>query len=109
MEDNNRSHHDSDFGSGSTAAIQVHDLIRALYHHRWAMVSVFLAVVAVATIYVMSAPPVYEARTQLMIEPENPKLAAFDEAARGERDLTPYYQTQYAILKSRTLARRTIY
>ena len=32
-----------------------------------------------------------------MLEPENPKLAAFDDEARGERDLTPYYyQTQYA-------------
>ncbi len=27
----------------------------------------------------------------LMLEPENPKLAAFDDEARGERDLTPYY------------------
>jgi polysaccharide biosynthesis transport protein len=109
MEDNNRSRHDLEVVSGgSTAAIQIHDLIRALYRHRWAMVGVFLAVVTVAAAHVLTSPPVYEARTQLMIEPDNPKLAAFDEGARGERDLTPYYQTQYAILKSRTLARRTI-
>jgi capsular exopolysaccharide synthesis family protein len=110
MEDNNRSRHEMDFSSsnGSSAAIQIHDLVRALYRHRWAMVGVFLLVVVAATAYVMTSPPVYEARTQLMIEPENPKLAAFDEGTQRERDLTPYYQTQYAILKSRTLARRTI-
>jgi capsular exopolysaccharide synthesis family protein len=109
MEDNNRSRHDLEpVSGGSTAAIQISDLVRGLYRHRWTMVGVFLAVMAVATAYVMTSPPVYEARTQMMIEPENPKLAAFDEAAQRERDLTPYYQTQYAILKSRTLARRTI-
>jgi capsular exopolysaccharide synthesis family protein len=86
----------------------IQDLARALYRHRWVMVAVFIAVIAAAAAYVFTAAPIYEARTQLMIEPDNPKLAAFDEGARGERDLTPYYQTQYAILKSRTLARRTI-
>jgi capsular exopolysaccharide synthesis family protein len=109
MEANNRSRHNLEFiNNSSTAAIQIHDLLRGLYRHRWAMAGVFVVVVALAAVYVVMAPPVYEARTQLMIEPENPKLAAFDEGTRGERDLTPYYQTQYAILKSRTLARRTI-
>jgi capsular exopolysaccharide synthesis family protein len=109
MEANNRSRHDLEFiSNSSTAGIQIHDLLRGLYRHRWAMVGIFVVVVALAAVYVVMAPPVYEARTQLMIEPENPKLAAFDEGARGERDLTPYYQTQYAILKSRTLVRRTI-
>jgi capsular exopolysaccharide synthesis family protein len=72
------------------------------------MVAIFVIVVAIAAAYVFTAEPVYEARTQLMIEPDNPKLAAFDDGGMRERDLTPYYQTQYAILKSRTLARRTL-
>jgi capsular exopolysaccharide synthesis family protein len=108
MEDN-RSRYDLEpTSSAPTAAIQIHDLIRGLYRHRWAMVAIFVTVVAIAAAYVFTAEPVYEARTQLMIEPDNPKLSAFDDGGMRERDLTPYYQTQYAILKSRTLARRTL-
>jgi capsular exopolysaccharide synthesis family protein len=108
MEDNRSRYELEPTSSASTAAIQIHDLIRGLYRHRWAMVAIFVTVVAIAAAYVFTAEPVYEARTQLMIEPDNPKLAAFDDGGLRERDLTPYYQTQYAILKSRTLARRTI-
>lgn len=108
MEDN-RSRPTAEFvRPAPLAGLEVHDLIRALYRHRRVMAGLFVTVVAGAVLYVVTASPVYEARTQLMIEPDNPKLAAFDDGGRGERDLTPYYQTQYAILKSRTLAHRTI-
>ena len=58
--------------------------------------------------YTFTATPIYEARTQVLIEPDNPNIISFQELFQQEQGTDEYYQTQYTILKSRTLARHTI-
>jgi capsular exopolysaccharide synthesis family protein len=56
----------------------------------------------------MLATPVYEARTRLLIEMDNPEVVNFKPVIPKEQIATDYYQTQYELLQSRTLARKTL-
>ena len=52
--------------------------------------------------------PLYTARVQLLIENDNPNVVKFDEVYETNKLTNDYYQTQYKILQSRLIARRTI-
>ena len=56
-----------------------------------------------------TATPIYEGRVQLLLDPANPNVMKFEEVNQPDYYYQEYfYQTQYTILKSRGLARRTI-
>jgi capsular exopolysaccharide synthesis family protein len=101
-------------GYGDTAGVgQLHlmDYVRKVYRHRWLAVTAFAVVLVGAAVSTFSTVPVYEARVQLMLEPETPNVMSFKEGmdqGYGYGYEEYYYQTQYSILKSRGLARRTI-
>lgn len=65
-------------------------------------------VVGVALLYTLSATPAYEARAQLLIETEAPNVVSFEEVLQQNRQSAEYYQTQYRILESRSLAKRAL-
>ena len=60
------------------------------------------------TVYTFTATPIYEATTKLLIEAENPNVVSFKEVIDEQAAKLDYYQTQYNILQSRSLARRTM-
>ncbi|HYS25512.1 MAG TPA: polysaccharide biosynthesis tyrosine autokinase [Vicinamibacterales bacterium] len=92
----------------SSEDLDPHEIIRILYRRRWAMATIFAAVVLMTVAHAFTATPVYEARTRLLIESDDPNVVSF-KAVVGEGQPNPdYYQTQYGILQSRELARRTI-
>ena len=84
------------------------DYLRVVYKRRWLAVTTLLLVVVTAIVYTFTATPVYEARTQLLIEVDNPNVVSFKEVIEQDKATSDYYQTQYRILQSRTLARRTL-
>ena len=84
------------------------DYVRTLYRHRWTALTVFVVIVLVSVIVTFTATPVYEARTQLLIEPENPNVISFKEVVEVDKASNEYYQTQYSILRSRVPAKRTL-
>src|SRR5688572_11606481 len=92
------------------AADEVHlgDYAKALYKRRWIAATVFLIVFISAVVYTFTATPIFEARTQLLIEIADPNVVAFKEVIEEGQPNPDYYQTQYNILRSRALARRTI-
>jgi capsular exopolysaccharide synthesis family protein len=59
------------------------------------------------TVYTFTATPIFSARTQILIENENPNVVKFEEVYEQNKALD-YYQTQYRLLQSRALARRTL-
>lgn len=72
---------------------------------------VFLAVVSFTLYRNFSATPLYTASTILRIEPQNPTVMKIDEVLSPqavEYSQYDYYQTQFALLKSRILAARVI-
>ena len=84
------------------------DYVRVLHKRRWTAGTAFLIVLAIVTTYTFTVTPIYEARTRLLIEAEGPNVINFTEVIDEQRTKADYYQTQYNILQSRQLARKTI-
>jgi polysaccharide biosynthesis transport protein len=88
--------------------VNLADYAKALYKRRWVAATVFLIVFISAVVYTFMATPIFEAQTQLLIEIADPNIVAFKEVIEEGQPNPDYYQTQYNILGSRALARRTI-
>jgi len=84
------------------------DYVKVLYKRRWTALTAFLIVVSSVSLYTFTATPIYEARVQILIEKENSNVVTFKEAFEQNQVTDDYYQTQYKIVQSRALARRTI-
>jgi len=84
------------------------DYVKVLYKRRWTGLTALLLVVGSATVYTFTATPIFEAKTRLLIESENPNVVSFKAVVDEDQTKLDYYQTQYNILQSRALARRTI-
>jgi polysaccharide biosynthesis transport protein len=85
------------------------DYVRIVYKRRWVAIPAFLAVFLLGAFNSFRTTPIFEARTQLLIEKDSPKVGTlntmFQENDGWYND--DFYQTQYRILQSRSLARRT--
>jgi capsular exopolysaccharide synthesis family protein len=86
------------------------DYVRVVYKRRWIAIPAFLIVFLIGTINSFRTTPIYEAHTQVLIEKDTPKVGTlntmFQEQDGWYND--DFYQTQYRILQSRSLARRTV-
>ena len=62
------------------------------------------------TVNALRETPVYQAHAQLLIEKDTPKVATLDQMFQSQDGWydDDFYQTQFRILQSRTLAKRTI-
>ena len=92
----------------ATAEPHLSDYVKVLYKRRWTAATAFLLVLLSVTVYTFTATPIFEARTRLLIEADNPNVVSFKEVIDEDQAKADYYQTQYNILQSRALARKTI-
>jgi succinoglycan biosynthesis transport protein ExoP len=90
------------------ADVHLLDYVRLLYKRRWAASTMFLLVLLAAIVQIFTTTPVYEARTRILIESNAPNIVSFKEVIDQAQAQSDYYQTQYNVLQSRTLARDTI-
>jgi polysaccharide biosynthesis transport protein len=85
------------------------DYVRVIYKRRWVAIPVFLAVVVLGAINSYRTTPLYRASTQILIEKDTPKVGdlstIFQQNDGWYND--DFYQTQYRILQSRSLGRKT--
>lgn len=88
--------------------IHLSDYLKVLSRRRWPALTAFILVVLGTLVYTYTATPIYEARVQMLIENEHGNVVSFKEAIEQEKTTNDYYQTQYRILQSRLLARRTL-
>ena len=107
--------HGPGYGLPPPAAMPGHevhllDYLRVLHKRRYTAITAFLIVVTAATVYTFTRVPIYQARVQLQIENVDPKVVPFSAVTENQVgwDTQEYYQTQYRILQSRSLAKRTI-
>jgi succinoglycan biosynthesis transport protein ExoP len=98
------------YGSNVLGDTDVHlrDYLKVIYKRRWTAITAFLAVFLSVAIYTFTATPIYEAKVQILIEKEASNVVNFKEAIEQNQVADDYYQTQYKILQSRALARKTI-
>jgi capsular exopolysaccharide synthesis family protein len=88
--------------------VHLSDYARVLYKRRWTALTAFVIVVLSVSVYTFTATPIYVARVQILIEKEATNVVTFKEAYEQNQIADDYYQTQYKILQSRALARRTL-
>jgi succinoglycan biosynthesis transport protein ExoP len=91
------------------AAEEAHlwDYWRVLRRRRWTVIAVGLAGVIAAVMWTYTTRPLFSASAVLRIDREEPRVLKFEEVVKADPD-PEYYQTQYSVLRSRTLANRVI-
>ena len=81
----------------------------AMLHKRRAIVVTSLGLsLAIAVLYNYTTRPVYQATTQILIDRDTPDVLPNKELFELVQGGMDYYQTQYQLLKSRTLAERAV-
>jgi polysaccharide biosynthesis transport protein len=91
-------------------ALHFRDLMRIVLKRKWQILAVFLISTLLAALVTFLSRPIYRASTTLQIEKLSPRILD------REKDVTPvetsadrdFYQTQYELLRGRTLAERVI-
>ncbi len=91
-----------------SSGMQPLDYLRVLYKRRYGAAAIFLLTLLLGAVYTVTTPLVYEGSARVLIQAENPNVVSFKEVIEQDRATTDYYQTQYEILQSRRLARKTI-
>jgi len=87
------------------------DYWKVLVKRRRQVILVFLTILGLGAYYTFSLTPLYTAGAALRIEPENPAVMKIEEVLSPHVSLGgqyDYYQTQFALLKSRALAAKVI-
>jgi capsular exopolysaccharide synthesis family protein len=87
------------------------DFWKLLVKRRRLVILLFLLVFVVTAYVNFSATPLYTASAMLQIEPQNPAVTGLAEILSSKPEGSTqydYYQTQYVLLRSRTLAARVI-
>ncbi len=86
------------------------DYLRVLYKRRWIAIPVFLIVFVVGVLNALRQTPLYRSGAQVLIETDSPKVARLDQMFQSDTGYydIDFYTTQYRILESRSLAKRTI-
>lgn len=88
--------------------IDLRDYLRVIKKRKWTIITIFAIIVVTVTIHTLTATPIYEAKTRLIIDKENPNVVSIQEVMAVDASGTDYYQTQYKIIESRTVAREVI-
>ena len=102
--------HANAYGRGAVAPVRettLLDYLPILYRRRWAAIGTLVLVIVAVAAYTFSIAPTYEARGQLlMVESQN--VVTFDQGAKQPNAQQDYYETQYRLLQSRSLARKVL-
>src|SRR5215211_294513 len=86
------------------------DHVRVVYKRRWLALPAFLLVFSVMAFNSMRQTPVYRSQVQLLVEKDAPTVTRLDQMFQSQEGWfnDEFYQTQYRILQSRSLAKRTV-
>ncbi|MCX6545013.1 MAG: polysaccharide biosynthesis tyrosine autokinase [Acidobacteria bacterium] len=95
-------------GGARAKAAQLVGNVKTIYRHRWIALTTAVVIFLIVAVQTFTATPIYQARVQLLLEPENPNVVSFKQVIDQEQWTEEYYRTQFTILQSRALARRTI-
>ena len=82
------------------------DYWRVIKNHKWKILACCITAIMGALFYVLSVTPTYTARAMLLIEPKGQRIVKFQEMLSDpiQPDEKEYYQSQFEMLKSRSLA-----
>ena len=84
------------------------DVWRILKKRKHWVINTAAATTAVAVVWAIFAVPMYRSEAALLIEPNTPNVLDIDQVISSAKGTEEYYETQYEILRSRSLAERVI-
>lgn len=90
-----------------TGEIDLRKYVDIIIRRRWTIISITLIAIAIAMVVSFTMRPVYTAKGMVMVEKE-PNILSFEDIFQIETFRDDYFQTQYKLLQSRSLAERTI-
>ncbi len=98
------------YDSPQPAETHLWDYVHVLLRRRRMILAVFVCVAGIAALKSFLTKPVYQATAQLLIERAAPNVLSFKGVTeeRAGTGIDDYYQTQYKLLQSRTLASKVI-
>ncbi len=91
--------------------INLREYWETIVKHKWTVLGFFALAVIGAFVASQLMPPIYRATTVLQIEREAAKIVDFGDASGDDRQNisgNDFYQTQYELLKSKSLAERVV-
>ena len=88
--------------------VHLRDYWRVIRKRLWIVLAVFLITMVVTAIHTFTQRPVYRGTATIQINIENPQIVDFKEIFTVNMWAQDYYQTQYRILESRSLAKRVV-
>ena len=88
--------------------IHLRDHLRVLQKRKWMIIALILIPVIFTLIQSFTTRPIYRGTATLQINVDNPQIVDLKEVFAINMWATDYYQTQYKILESHSLAKRVI-
>ena len=83
-------------------------LWQTIWRRKWGILALVLVVAMVTTLAVLSVPPTYRAGATLLIEQKQANVVSIEQVYGLEGQSSEYLQTQFELLKSRSLAERVV-
>jgi succinoglycan biosynthesis transport protein ExoP len=88
--------------------VHLRDYWKIIRKRIWIVIAFFLIVLIATAVGTFTMKPIYRGTVTIQINKENPQIVDFKEIFAVNTMDMDYYQTQYKILESRTLARRVV-
>lgn len=95
------------FSLDTGRGVHLRDYLKVLVKRRWLAGTTFAIVMLGTAVYNYTTTSIYAATAKLLIEAGGPNYVSFKEVVE-DKQTADYYQTQYDLLKSRSLTRKTI-
>ncbi len=88
--------------------VHLRDYWKVIVKRRWIIVALFLIVLVATAVGTFTMEPIYRGTTSVQINKESPQVMDFKDMFSVNMWDQDYYQTQYKLLESRSLAKRVI-
>ncbi len=86
----------------------IHRYIEVMLRRKKVIIAFFVIVLISTLISTLMTEPEYKATSKLEISLENPKVVNFDQVVELETTSDAFYETQYLLLKSNSLAKQVV-
>lgn len=83
-------------------------LWNTIWRRKWSIIALTLVVAMVTVLIVLSVTPIYRASATLLIDQKKANVISIDQVYGLDGSGTEYLQTQFELLKSRSLAERVV-
>lgn len=98
----------SDVALQEEKEVNLRDYWKVIQKRKWTIIAFFWIVLIATAVGTFTMRPIYRGTVTIQINKENPQIVDFKEIFAVNTMDMDYYQTQYKILESRSLARRVI-